>query len=142
MRRILFSVHLLLHIIGYTMECCSRKRLLMVMTSACACAAFGLLCIAVATDYWLYTLERKAETVNGTFYTKYWSGLWRKCKVDGKSCNIFFSILCDRFLCRVALLSRFWEIRGARSRCPNTTANGYCMTSQADRNKLSTAFTL
>lgn len=95
MRRILFSVYLLLHIIGYTytMERCSRKRLLMVMTSACACAAFGLLCIAVATDYWLYTFERKADTVNGTFYTKYWSGLWRKCKVDGKSCDIvFFSL--------------------------------------------------
>ncbi|XP_053392360.1 voltage-dependent calcium channel gamma-7 subunit-like [Mercenaria mercenaria] len=66
------------------MDCCDRKRLLMVMTSACACAAFGLLCIAVATDYWLYTKEKLEEGVNGTMYNRYWSGLFRKCKVEAR----------------------------------------------------------
>ncbi|KAK3760669.1 hypothetical protein RRG08_010642 [Elysia crispata] len=40
-----------------TMDCCTKRRLLTVMTSVCACAAFGLLCISVATDYWLFTKE-------------------------------------------------------------------------------------
>ncbi|KAK3583023.1 hypothetical protein CHS0354_005667 [Potamilus streckersoni] len=68
------------------MDCCTKKRLLMVMTSGCACAAFGLLCIAVATDYWLYTLEKQVvEDVNGTaIYNKFWSGLWRKCSVNSQ----------------------------------------------------------
>jgi len=66
------------------MDVCDRKRLLMVMTSACACAAFGLLCIAVATDYWLFTFERLEEGVNGTTHNNYTSGLFRKCKIDGK----------------------------------------------------------
>lgn len=62
----------------------------MVMTSACACAAFGLLCIAVATDYWLYTKEKLEESVNGTTFNLFWSGLFRKCKVEGKN---FFRLL-------------------------------------------------
>lgn len=56
----------------------------MVMTSACACAAFGLLCIAVATDYWLYTQEKVEGGANGTIYNRFWSGLFRRCKLDGK----------------------------------------------------------
>ena len=67
------------------MDVCDRKRVLMVMTSACASAAFGLLCIAVATDYWLYTKEKLDQDINGTaIFNQYWTGLFRKCKVDGK----------------------------------------------------------
>ena len=67
------------------MDVCDRKRVLMVMTSACASAAFGLLCIAVATDYWLFTREKLDQDINGTaIYNLYWTGLFRKCKVDGK----------------------------------------------------------
>ncbi|GFS01910.1 voltage-dependent calcium channel gamma subunit [Elysia marginata] len=45
------------------MDCCTKRRLLTVMTSVCACAAFGLLCISVATDYWLFTRELIAKDV-------------------------------------------------------------------------------
>lgn len=55
----------------------------MIMTSACACAAFGLLSIAVATDYWLFTKDRQ-DIGNNVTHKYYWSGLWRKCIVDGK----------------------------------------------------------
>ncbi|XP_041362224.1 voltage-dependent calcium channel gamma-5 subunit-like [Gigantopelta aegis] len=72
------------------MDCCSKKRLLTIMTSVCACAAFGLLCIAVATDYWLYTRERlkKDSEYNTTIpatYRSVYSGLWRKCEDKGYS---------------------------------------------------------
>lgn len=69
-----------------TMDCCGKKRLLMVMTSACSCAAFGLLCIAVATDYWLYTKEKVSErTFNRSAeYLRMYSGLWRTCVEAGK----------------------------------------------------------
>lgn len=71
----------------FNMDCCSKKRLLMIMTSACACAAFGLLSIAVATDYWLFTMDRQKDTSNGSAYDRFWSGLWRKCKIIGESSN-------------------------------------------------------
>ncbi|PVD38737.1 hypothetical protein C0Q70_01359 [Pomacea canaliculata] len=63
------------------MDCCSKRRILTSMTSVCACAAFGLLCIAVATDYWLFTSEKFSG--NGTaraLYTHVYSGLWHKCQ--------------------------------------------------------------
>ncbi|KAJ8319236.1 hypothetical protein KUTeg_004327 [Tegillarca granosa] len=63
------------------MDCCNRKRILMIMTSACACAAFGLLSIAVATDYWLFTKDRQ-DIGNNVTHKYFWSGLWRKCIVD------------------------------------------------------------
>ncbi|KAI8794028.1 hypothetical protein BgiMline_005925 [Biomphalaria glabrata] len=67
-----------------TMDCCTKRRLLTVMTSVCACAAFGLLSISVATDYWLFTKEKAKETPgNKTVGAKYkcvYSGLWRRCK--------------------------------------------------------------
>ncbi|XP_076458420.1 voltage-dependent calcium channel gamma-7 subunit-like [Babylonia areolata] len=68
------------------MDCCTKKRLLTSMTSVCACAAFGLLSIAVATDYWLFTSERKKDApsgVNSTLgpvYIHVYSGLWRRCQ--------------------------------------------------------------
>lgn len=48
----------------------------------CACAAFGLLCISVATDYWLFTKEKSKETVGNKSvkYRSVYSGLWRKCR--------------------------------------------------------------
>lgn len=72
------------------MDYCDRKRLLMVMTSACACAAFGLLCIGVATDYWLFTREKHGEGLDGKniTYKEYWSGLFRKCKLTGTYINV------------------------------------------------------
>ena len=74
------------------MDFCDRKRLLMIMTSACASAAFGLLCIAVATDYWLFTMEKLDEDINGTaYFNMYWTGLFRKCKVDCKFLFLSFS---------------------------------------------------
>lgn len=60
----------------------------MIMTSSCAGAAFGLLCIAVATDYWLYTSERVVDSSYNTsaIYKRTYSGLWRKCEhTDGSS---------------------------------------------------------
>ncbi|CAL1531570.1 unnamed protein product, partial [Lymnaea stagnalis] len=58
------------------------------MTSVCACAAFGLLSISVATDYWLFTKEKTKETPgNKTATAKYrsvYSGLWRRCKYDSE----------------------------------------------------------
>ncbi|RUS82730.1 hypothetical protein EGW08_009510, partial [Elysia chlorotica] len=82
-------------------------RLLTVMTSVCACAAFGLLCISVATDYWLFTKEllpkdaanSEEQASNATKgksvvqssdsddpdaketakYLRVYSGLWRHC---------------------------------------------------------------
>jgi hypothetical protein len=82
------------------MDCCTKKRLFMVMTSTCACAAFGLLAISVATDYWLYTSDLqpiKGNSTKGT-YTNHWSGLWRFCTVNtGK---IFFSK--DKIVVRVS----------------------------------------
>ena len=54
------------------------------MTSVCACASFAFLCIAVATDYWLYAVE-KVLSENGTAsYMKTITGLWRKCVDDGE----------------------------------------------------------
>lgn len=67
------------------MDCCSKRRILTSMTSVCACAAFGLLCIAVATDYWLFTSEKFSG--NGTaraLYTHVYSGLWHKCQYKGE----------------------------------------------------------
>ncbi|XP_076457716.1 voltage-dependent calcium channel gamma-7 subunit-like [Babylonia areolata] len=68
------------------MDCCTKKRLLTSMTSVCACAAFGLLSIAVATDYWLFTSEKKKDAAkenNGTagaiYYLHGFSGLWHQC---------------------------------------------------------------
>ncbi|CAG5131525.1 unnamed protein product, partial [Candidula unifasciata] len=63
------------------MDCCTKRRLLTVMTSVCACAAFGLLCISVATDYWLFTKEKTKEAVGNKSvkYRSVYSGLWRKC---------------------------------------------------------------
>lgn len=56
----------------------------MVLTSACACAAFGLLAIGVSTDYWLFTSDLQKEELNDTDkYENHWSGLWRTCRVDG-----------------------------------------------------------
>ncbi|CAE1264220.1 CACNG5 [Acanthosepion pharaonis] len=69
-----------------TMDVCGKKRLLMIMTSSCAGAAFGLLCIAVATDYWLYTSERVVDSSYNTsaIYKRTYSGLWRKCEHTGE----------------------------------------------------------
>lgn len=68
------------------MDVCGKKRLLMIMTSSCAGAAFGLLCIAVATDYWLYTSERVVDSSYNTsaIYKRTYSGLWRKCEHTGE----------------------------------------------------------
>ncbi|XP_052070185.1 voltage-dependent calcium channel gamma-5 subunit-like [Mytilus californianus] len=76
------------------MDCCTKKRLFMVMTSACACAAFGLLAISVATDYWLYTSDLQPSKNNGTkgVYKNHWSGLWRQCTVTGHGPN---SLKCE-----------------------------------------------
>ncbi len=70
-----------------TMGCCGRKKLLMIMTSVCACASFAFLCIAVATDYWLYCEEKTEVFPNGTYHTKRTiTGLWRKCVEMGRLC--------------------------------------------------------
>ena len=66
-----------------TMGCCNKKKLLMVSTSVCACASFAFLCIAVATDYWLYALERIKENENTTIMHTH-TGLWRKCVTYGE----------------------------------------------------------
>ncbi|KAK6169018.1 hypothetical protein SNE40_020149 [Patella caerulea] len=64
------------------MDCCTKKRFLTVMTSFCAGAAFGLLAIAVGTDYWLYTKEQTTESEQNktVFYRSVYSGLWRTCE--------------------------------------------------------------
>lgn len=65
----------------------------MVMTSACACAAFGLLAISVATDYWLYTSDLQPNKNNGTkgVYKNHWSGLWRQCTVTGNLFSLYYN---------------------------------------------------
>lgn len=75
------------------MDCCTKKRLFMVMTSACACAAFGLLAISVATDYWLYTSDLQPNKNNGTkgVYKNHWSGLWRQCTVTGNLFSLYYN---------------------------------------------------
>ena len=66
------------------MGCCGKKKVLMIMTSICACASFAFLCIAVATDYWLFAIERVMDE-NGTSKEMHtYTGLWRKCILDGK----------------------------------------------------------
>ena len=67
-----------------TMGCCGKKKLLMVMTSVCACASFAFLCIAVATDYWLYAVEKVFDANGSAIYMKTITGLWRKCVDDGE----------------------------------------------------------
>ena len=68
-----------------TMGCCGKKKLLMIMTSVCACASFAFLCIAVATDYWLFAIEKVTDYSNGTAdYKLTITGLWRKCVVNGR----------------------------------------------------------
>ncbi len=75
----------------HTMGCCGKKKLLMIMTSVCACASFAFLCIAVATDYWLYAVEKIEVHANGSMETKRtMTGLWRKCVEYGK--NYYFLI--------------------------------------------------
>ncbi|XP_074649352.1 voltage-dependent calcium channel gamma-5 subunit-like [Tubulanus polymorphus] len=70
------------------MGCCGKKKLQTIMTSFCASAAFVLLCIGVATDHWLYTVEipeqeeiknKSVPEIDKTKYTN--SGLWRKCVI-------------------------------------------------------------
>ncbi|ESO87433.1 hypothetical protein LOTGIDRAFT_64100, partial [Lottia gigantea] len=81
-------------------------RFLTVMTSFCSGAAFGLLCIAVGTDYWLYTKEKTAEAdFNNTVrYKSVYSGLWRVCRMKGrlmgadKFVEPFISLLCEILL--------------------------------------------
>ena len=69
-----------------TMGCCGKKKLLMIMTSVCACISFAFLCIAVATDYWLFAIERVTEHANGTAdYKRTITGLWRNCVFNGRS---------------------------------------------------------
>lgn len=67
-----------------TMGCCNKKKLLMVATSFCACASFAFLCIAVATDYWLYALERIKENNGSTTIRHTHTGLWRRCFTEGE----------------------------------------------------------
>uniref|UniRef100_A0A0L8HKH5 Uncharacterized protein n=1 Tax=Octopus bimaculoides TaxID=37653 RepID=A0A0L8HKH5_OCTBM len=84
------------------MDACGKKRLLMVMTSGCAGAAFGLLCIAVATDYWLFTSERIQDASYNTsaIYKRTYSGLWRKCERTGESTkNTFISFWFSLLFC-------------------------------------------
>ena len=66
------------------MGCCDKSKLLMLTTSLSACASFAFLCIAVATDYWLYTKERVTTSNGSTTYMETYTGLWRKCSKDGK----------------------------------------------------------
>ena len=64
---------------------CKKKSRVLILTSICSCASFACLCIAVATDYWLYATERVLHS-NGTFmYKNTTTGLWRKCVEDGTS---------------------------------------------------------
>ncbi|KAK2161606.1 hypothetical protein NP493_1571g00023 [Ridgeia piscesae] len=63
---------------------CGSKKLLVIMTSVCACASFAFLCIAVATDYWLYAKERVFDANQSATYMKTFTGLWRKCVEDGR----------------------------------------------------------
>jgi hypothetical protein len=100
------SLHFGLHV-SHAMGCCGKKRLLTVMTSLCASSAFVLLCIGVATDHWLYTVERvdevdrvppnKKQPINMTeLFRRTTSGLWRKCVEYGTFCSridIFFQNL-------------------------------------------------
>ena len=67
-----------------TMGCWGKKKLLVIMTSLCACAAFASLCIAVATDYWLYAIEKIKHPNGSVSYNKTFSGLWRQCWDDGR----------------------------------------------------------
>ncbi len=64
------------------MGCCSKKQLLMITTSLCASGSLAFLIIAVATDYWLYTAERR-ETENDVLVITN-IGLWRRCNQTGK----------------------------------------------------------
>ena len=66
------------------MDCCTKKRLLTCMTSVCACTAFGLLSLAVATDYWLHTDEKVANATASMVYNHVHSGLWTRCMFRSK----------------------------------------------------------
>lgn len=72
--------------VHHTMGCCGKRKLLMIMTSVCACASFASLVIAVATDYWLYMTEKMPNNTEGTSFIeqKTTAGLWKKCIEMGK----------------------------------------------------------
>ena len=72
--------------VHHTMGCCGKRKLLMIMTSVCACASFASLVIAVATDYWLYMTEKLSNNTEGTSFIemKTTAGLWKKCIEIGK----------------------------------------------------------
>ena len=79
------------------MDCCTKKRLLTSMTSVCACAAFGLLSIAVSTDYWLFTSEKNKDNGTvGAVYTHVYSGLWHRCEYKGERPFIKSACLSDK----------------------------------------------
>ena len=67
-----------------TMVCGGKKNILMVMTSICASASFAFLCIAVATDYWLFAKELRTAANGTNFYENTYTGLWRKCSANGE----------------------------------------------------------
>lgn len=78
----------LLNVHTHTMGCCGTRKLLMIMTSICACASFAALVIAVATNYWLFMTEKitnQTDATGNTFYEmKTTTGLWTKCVEIGK----------------------------------------------------------
>ena len=85
--------------VHHTMGCCGKRKLLMIMTSVCACASFASLVIAVATDYWLYMTERVANNTEGTvtIEMRTTAGLWRKCIEIGKILFCSFYVESDLF---------------------------------------------
>ncbi|ESO09520.1 hypothetical protein HELRODRAFT_190537, partial [Helobdella robusta] len=64
--------------------CWRNPKALTLATSMCACASFSFLCVAVATDYWLYAEDRIEFTNQTGYYVKTYNGLWRKCTLDVK----------------------------------------------------------
>ena len=64
---------------------CNSRKLLTFTSSVCSCVSFAFLCVAVATDYWLSSVER-VSNLNGTKETflNTTAGLWRKCMRQGK----------------------------------------------------------
>ena len=83
----------------------------MITTSVCACASFAFLCIAVATDYWLYMFERHTTDNGTTSYNSTYTGLWRKCQVPSKYSSqdyiiecIYYRIVCSSIYVAILLI--------------------------------------
>jgi len=68
------------------------RKALTVMTSLFACLSFAFLCIAVATDYWLYAIELVTDSNLTTSFQYTHSGLWKQCVTTGKWLDDVFKL--------------------------------------------------